>query len=139
MATAVFVLLGVAAVQADARTDSLALLNVSIEASNKLAPAVENWDQVASKGMEAVLRSDVLEPLEAANSAWFDAGMKFGGGDDNPYRRYMACNQGADALRLQAIQLIHFHAGRWTADKVTFEHVEPAMAKLDECLTALKE
>lgn len=123
---------------ADARLDSAALLEVSTDASAALAEVTDGWNGTASLDAEAQLRRTVLEPLEEAINQWFDAGMKFGGGDNNPYRQYMACHDGAYELRLQAIQLIHFNGGRLTADKVKLDHIAPAMTKLDACLVALK-
>lgn len=134
-------LAGAVAASADPREDSLALLNAAVEASNALAPLVEGWAArpAPSASLASLLRDDVLAPLETAQAKWFDAGLAFGGSDDNPYRAFMICHDGAEELRQQVIQFAHFNAGSWDAEKVTLDHIEPGLTKLDGCATALKE
>lgn len=121
-------------VLADAREDSLALLNVLIEASDNLAPAIENWDQTASPALAEKIDQTVLNPIEAATATWFDAGMK----EQDEFKPFMVCHDASYELLYQAVELIHFHRGNYAAEKVTFKHVQPAVDLMDQCLAAIK-
>lgn len=119
---------------AGAREDSLALLNVLIEASDNLAPAIENWDRTASPALAETLDQTVLGPIEAAAATWLDAGMKA----QEDFQPFMVCHDASYQLLYQAVELIHFHRGNYAVEKVTFKHVQPAVDLMDECLAAIK-
>lgn len=118
------------------KEDSQALFTTLVQGSGLLAQAINQVNPTPAVADE--LQASVYGPVDAARQTWFDAGMAFGSGDDNPYRAYAACSTAADELVYATVEIMRFHRGM-SADLVTFEHADPFMEQLSACAELVAE